>query len=275
MSTEGIKFTTDGRKVKIVGRLNSAEYIVQEIFCTADGAEIPSGENFTVKSLHDAPVESWKEKSLRELDQRYERVRKERETAINREQLALRQEQSFLKEQIRATRDTRKSWSGEPFEAVEKFLAGEFTHFVIPGWRWEIRTFEDEIAYKDSGWSSDTELRLVSLFGRAGRLRWQVCQYPDGSGGSWTEVIPCTSFEEAKAELDRLIAEHCAVDRVHDGMLRAKEKYGLTNPCGEPLRQYLQKMSDAAERTLAESEKKAKAAREKADEARQQLEAVA
>ena len=61
-----IKYTNDGKKVLIVGKLNSQETIVQEIFVSA-GQEIPSGENFVVKSLHDAPAESWKEKNLREL----------------------------------------------------------------------------------------------------------------------------------------------------------------------------------------------------------------
>ncbi len=42
--------------------------IVQEIFIS-NGNEIPSGENFVVKSLHDAPAVSWKENDLKKLDQ--------------------------------------------------------------------------------------------------------------------------------------------------------------------------------------------------------------
>ncbi len=56
------KFLTDGRKVAVLGKLNNAEYIVQEIFVTPAGEEIPSGENFTAKSLHDAPIESYHKK---------------------------------------------------------------------------------------------------------------------------------------------------------------------------------------------------------------------
>ena len=56
------KYLTDGRKVIVVGKLNNQDTIVQEIFVTKDGSEIPSGENFVVKSLHDEPVESWKKK---------------------------------------------------------------------------------------------------------------------------------------------------------------------------------------------------------------------
>jgi hypothetical protein len=43
-----IKFTADGKKVVVIGSLNSQEKIVQEIF-VFDGSEIPSGEHFVVK----------------------------------------------------------------------------------------------------------------------------------------------------------------------------------------------------------------------------------
>jgi len=56
------KFLNDGRKVKVIGKLNNQEMIVQEIFVTKSGDEIPSGESFTAKSLHDEPVLSYKDK---------------------------------------------------------------------------------------------------------------------------------------------------------------------------------------------------------------------
>jgi hypothetical protein len=64
------KYLSDGRKVVVVGKLNSQETIVQEIFCNKEGSEIPSGENFVVKSLHDSPVESWKNKEEKKLEKR-------------------------------------------------------------------------------------------------------------------------------------------------------------------------------------------------------------
>ncbi|HEN3351269.1 TPA: hypothetical protein ACKBO6_004487, partial [Yersinia enterocolitica] len=62
------KFLSDGRKVVIVGQLNNQETIVQEVFVTAAGDELPGGERFVVKSLHDVPVESYlsKEKARQE-----------------------------------------------------------------------------------------------------------------------------------------------------------------------------------------------------------------
>ena len=64
------KYTTDGRKVVVLGSLNSQEKIVQEVFII-NGSEIPSGEHFVVKTLHDYPAVSWKESRLREIDEQY------------------------------------------------------------------------------------------------------------------------------------------------------------------------------------------------------------
>lgn len=47
-----IKYTTCGKKVVVIGDLNQTEKIVQEIFVTNDGAEIPSGERFVYESLY-------------------------------------------------------------------------------------------------------------------------------------------------------------------------------------------------------------------------------
>ncbi|HEI9857545.1 TPA: hypothetical protein SLO96_000850 [Proteus mirabilis] len=62
------KFLSDGRKVAVLGKLNTTESIVQEIFVTDSGVEIPSGENFTTKSLHDEPEKATKKESLKGLN---------------------------------------------------------------------------------------------------------------------------------------------------------------------------------------------------------------
>jgi len=64
----GYKYLSDGRKVVIIGQLNNIESIVQEIFITESGDEVPSGERFTTKNLHDEPVESYKSKQEKKMD---------------------------------------------------------------------------------------------------------------------------------------------------------------------------------------------------------------
>lgn len=90
------KFLSDGKKVSVIGKLNNEEWIVQEIFVTESGDEIPSGERFVTKHLHDEPVESWNirnerkklqelalrketcEESIRELHSRIDSLKKEK-----------------------------------------------------------------------------------------------------------------------------------------------------------------------------------------------------
>ena len=72
--TNNIKYTDDNKKVKVIGKLNNTDWIVQEIYI--DGkTEVPSGEQFVTKSLHEKPLQSWKEKNLKELEERYEKDR--------------------------------------------------------------------------------------------------------------------------------------------------------------------------------------------------------
>lgn len=69
------KYTNDGKKVGIVGKLNAEQTIVQEIFITESGQEIPSGENFVVTSLHDQPVKKWStyyEERCKQAEKEYE-----------------------------------------------------------------------------------------------------------------------------------------------------------------------------------------------------------
>lgn len=69
------KYTSDGKKVAIVGKLNAEQTIVQEIYVTDNGQEIPSGENFVVSSLHDQPVKKWStfyEQKCKDMEKLYE-----------------------------------------------------------------------------------------------------------------------------------------------------------------------------------------------------------
>lgn len=61
---KNIKYTTDGKKVVVIGDLNQTDKIVQEIFVTEQGDEIPQGERFVVKNLLDSPAKSWVESEL-------------------------------------------------------------------------------------------------------------------------------------------------------------------------------------------------------------------
>jgi hypothetical protein len=67
------KFTSDGKKVAIIGALNAKETIVLEIFVN-DGTEFPAGEHFVVKTLLDVPAETYKAREERTI---LERIKKQ------------------------------------------------------------------------------------------------------------------------------------------------------------------------------------------------------
>lgn len=98
---------------------------------------------------------------------------------------------------------------------IDRFLAGEITHFVFyTDHDAQVRTFEQAIVTSES---RETAYRLLSLFGDAKRkVKWGIASYSDGSGSTRWNVIPCCSFEEAKAKAIELhTAALKKIDRAH------------------------------------------------------------
>lgn len=197
-----IKYTTDGKKVLVVGKLNAQQSIVQEVFIS-NGNEIPSGENFVVTSLHDAPVESWKEKHLRELEESYDRRRKSMERESEEACKRLSQAKEKAKLQATALFAFAKNSNDSQLELLKDFLSGEITHFFIDSYKPEIVTWEGDELYQVDDWNGShriEDLRLISLYGRSdGNISWRLNQYCDGSGGCKYDISPCKSYQEALA----------------------------------------------------------------------------
>ena len=235
MST--IKYLSDGRKVAIVGQLNAAETIVQEIFISGEN-EFPSGENFVVKSLHDQPVVSWKEKNLAEIESRYETEK----SRIERDIKELRKKSSAEKKLIQAVIATTKSAANGLPDTLVKFLNGEITHLVIDQYKYSIETLVDAVSPNDR---YDDDIKLITLFGRSkGELEFRINDYSDGSGGNKT-ILPCGSFQEAKIALERRIKDRTESGGVDYRMVEAKERYGLSVPTSEQMLAYNKKLSDS------------------------------
>jgi hypothetical protein len=197
-----IKYTDDGKKVLVVGKLNAQQTIVQEIFVSA-GQEFPSGENFVVKSLHDAPAESWKEKNLRELEARYESDRKKLQSQIDDQERRLTMEREKAKLQTSALLQFVKNSDESQLETLKNFMAGQITHLFVAGYSPEIISWKDSnTAYDIDSWGGRTRLdgiKLVSLMGTSeGDLSFQLHKYRDGSGSSST-IYPATSYAAALA----------------------------------------------------------------------------
>lgn len=214
-----IKYTDDGKKVLVVGKLNAQQTIVQEIFVSA-GQEIPSGENFVVKSLHDAPAESWKEKNLRELEARYEKQKKSLEQEIDQQQSRL----TMIKVKAKHHADAlfqfvEKSDEGS-LDLLRKVMSGQITHVFVSGYSPEIfEWYGDKGPYEIDRYHGRMELKgikLLSLYGYSeGDLEYRLHTYRDGSGGS-EQVWPTTSYQDA------LTMAQAACDEQADAYLAGK-----------------------------------------------------
>lgn len=186
------KFTTDGKKVAIVGKLNAQETIVQEIFVTDSGAEIPQGENFVVRSLLDEPAKSWKQKAIEDAEKNYESNRKKYEEEERVLRLKYEQLIQDLKDKTVSIRRMNANLSAESFDRVFDFVSGEITHVVYENYSdISIIPFDKFLTGNEYG------LKLVTLYGKDdGSLSFRLNEYSDGSGISKT-FFPFKSHEDA------------------------------------------------------------------------------
>jgi hypothetical protein len=186
-----IKYTTDGRKVCVVGSLNAQEKIVQEIFIS-NGSEIPSGENFVVKSLHDAPAKSWKQTELEKIEKEYETTRPRQQKEIEEWTRKHRSQLDDIKARIEYVTKVGKNISPESFQPLIDFLTGSVKWIVKTQYTIEILPFEQ--FHK----AEENSLKLITLFGQDdGTLCYRLNRWSDGSGGN-ESFKPFKTYEEAK-----------------------------------------------------------------------------
>lgn len=231
-----IKYTTDGRKVVVIGDLNQTEKIVQEIFVTKDGDEIPSGERFVVKSLLDAPSKSWREQELIRLEARFEKERKQWEDRIKK----IQAEKEFVYKSLSARVEWLKQVAKQPHpEALSKvietlalFLSNsDIWVFYADYSTWYLEKYDQEgfsrIHDDVDRYNHRTSLenmKLVSLFGQTdGNFQFKISQYSDGSGRS-------NDVEYFKSKEDALIYIQNRFDSIQsydDNHLKIAEKFSL------------------------------------------------
>ena len=207
-----VKFLNDGRKVVVIGQLNNHEHIVQEIFCTEDGSEIPSGERFVVKSLHDKPVQSYAEKRIAE----HEATLKRLDGEVDRASSRLREAQDIAKAKIRSLRAIASEAVADSLDELEMFVSGEIKYLLQVSYgRCRISAVDDALTDRDSRNSRFDGLKLLSLFGSAdGTLQWRIHQYSDHFGSSY-HVYFATSIQDAVAQAQALYDE--SVEAWRDG----------------------------------------------------------
>jgi hypothetical protein len=202
------KFTSDGRKVAIIGALNAKETIVQEIFVT-DGTEFPAGEHFVVKTLLDAPAKTYKAAEEQRILDNIKRLEGEK-NRLEAEVKGFKFKAQAATAKIKWIEGITDIELQEVFDNLKAMICGEYTHVVIPDYsgiaikEWDEKLFSSHDDYNRERFDS---LRLISLFGEwNGRLNlaWKVNTYRDGSGSS-TSFFPCRSLQEAIEKAKEII----------------------------------------------------------------------
>ncbi|UGC97758.1 zf-TFIIB domain-containing protein [Pantoea phage PdC23] len=207
------KFLSDGRKVVIVGQLNNTETIVQEVFVTQSGDELPGGERFVVKGLHDQPVESWlsrekarQEKALADAKLKIENINKEIE--------GYRNKLSFWKEMVKQVGAFAEYIDDADLEHFADVMTGQVKFAVRLGYGIpSIEKFEDFMSSIDNyyGCKNFKGIKCLCLLGSTdGDISFHVNRYSDGSGGAdFVEFY--NTIDEARDCVKRI-----ALDRIEN-----------------------------------------------------------
>ena len=260
------KYTSDGKKVVIVGKLNAQETIVQEIFVSG-GSEIPSGEHFVVKGLHDARAESWKEKNLRELEERYERTKTRLEADEKRARRNLGLAIAKANERSKCLMAFAKNSEDSQLDLLRAFLGGEITHYALLSYNPKIITADDTATFQIENYYGDTKVeatKLITVFGSSdGKLDYRINQYRDGSG-SYETIIPCRSYGEAVGHVQKYCDEAIAQYKANESPSRSFDFDKWLKIDGIVIPDEVIRMSKADNaKRLTEKIAKSRAAREK------------
>ncbi|HII4519569.1 TPA: hypothetical protein ACY4UA_001005 [Yersinia enterocolitica] len=194
------KFLSDGRKVVIVGQLNNQETIVQEVFVTAAGDELPGGERFVVKSLHDVPVESYlsKEKARQEAALAKAKAAIE---SVNREISDTRNKLSLYRDMLKQVKAFTDNIEEQDLSHFVNVMTGQLNYAVQADYRIpKIEKFSEYMSVIDNSYGNKSYqgLKVMSVLGNSdGRIDLRVNRWGDGSG-SYSDVTFFKTYEEAR-----------------------------------------------------------------------------
>ena len=197
------KYLSDGRKVAVIGQLNNNETIVQEVFITRAGDEIPGGERFVTKSLHDQPVVSWREKEAKKIEDHISSLESDREN-IKHQIDRLMVKQKTYTDILRNLPKLSEYLPEEELEVFSMFMTGSIEYLVVDNYSISkpIKMI-DEIIQWDSGWGERRYegLKLLSVLGKSkGKLDYCIHRYSDGSGG-YGSCYPFANHDDAVAHI--------------------------------------------------------------------------
>lgn len=185
------KYLSDGRKVVVIGQLNNVESIVQEVFVSESGDQIPSGEKFTTKSLHDEPVKPWKQKEAEKFEARHNKMKLEIK-GIERELRIMKGKRQGHVDILNQNEKLIALFDDCNVDDLSDVLMGNIKYIVATNsYQVKVQEFEDGIFawdnyYGDRRYEGLCMMKLYALksspYASDRRCKISISNYTDGSG---------------------------------------------------------------------------------------------
>jgi hypothetical protein len=211
-----MKYLKNGKAVELKHTLdNSDGFVVAEIVKFDSGEEC-EGELSIVHEIFDNPPLSKLHRKAEDITKAIHHKQKRRDE-IDKEIQDKIVQRNKLKDDCRGYEDMIGNLTKhKALKNIEAFIEGKITHYVGSHYS-EIHIIDRFSKENKSEYGG--ERRLLSLDGRSnGDLQWRLSRYSDDSG-SWEDVVPCLSIEEAmgiaQAQIEKLIVEQ--IKRTENG----------------------------------------------------------
>lgn len=255
---KNIKYTTDGKKVVVIGDLNQTDKIVQEIFVTENGDEIPQGERFIEKNLLDTPMKSWKEKQLEKLEQEFNKAEKEWYEKIKRIKNEKSNIYKSLSDRVNWLKGVAKTGNKEFEKAINivaDFLSDAEKWVLIKKYGvWDLFLFNEdncnafiEKNETEYGERRYINMRLLSLYGESnGNFSFRISQYGDGSGIFNDDVMFFRTKGEAIAFIQKQFDKR---EYYTESDIQLSKKFNL-NVCKDKLNAFKSKKNTEIEEKI-------------------------
>ena len=182
------KFLPNGKKVVVCGKINKSEYIVQEVFVTDDGSEIPSGENFTTTQLLDVPAKTYADKKKEEVEGQISRLEKTKSKLLE-EIKGLEYDRKVNAEWMKRNKFIKDNLEGFDWDYFSDVMMGNIKYAVGEYSPLRVECFDKVIADNTWGKGKFNSLRAIGLYSvptknySTREYKFNVYCYSDGSGG--------------------------------------------------------------------------------------------
>lgn len=221
------KFTPDGKKVAVCGKINSTEYIVQEVYVTESGDEIPSGENFTAKVLLDEPALSWKDKELAKVERNLQAAKDYYDSQVKKNR-QLEQEAKAVSELLKRNNFLKDKLPEFDWDHFCDAVTGNVKYLVRANYTLEITSFEEEHYRYENNYGDRVfdGIRALSVIATGSNYstKYHLHTYQDSSGGV-NEVFYIKDDEELYRVVMNYLDKRFNEDKLSLNDIKTASKY--------------------------------------------------